>query len=174
MVSFHTSADEESTWNLEEIYDVIASMFPVDFRNRLRLETIRDQGGDKVQDLQARDAIIKHIIGLTQEAYNNLEQRVNDPKLAGEIERAVLLRSIDTLWIEHLDHIDHLRKGIGLRGYGQRDPLGLPQQGGPSNASQGSAPQQTTKPKTPEGKKIGRNDPCYCGSGKKYKKCHGK
>jgi preprotein translocase subunit SecA len=146
-----------------------------------------------------------------------------------EIEKSVLLRSIDTLWIEHLETMDQLRRGIGLRGYGQRDPLveykkeafkmyselnvliqkqvvyAIYKFGGVTQALadnvqaplQYSAPakemsagndefgatgssivmpldQAKAKDKNEEGEKIGRNDLCYCGSGKKYKKCHGK
>jgi preprotein translocase subunit SecA len=129
---------------------------------------------------------------------------------------------IDTQWKDHLLSIDHLKEGIGLRGYGQRDPLTeykkeafdlfedmfermkaavierlfkvqivrdapmeLPAMtawadaresrgeiaGEPARAST-PAPRAQSVPRTPTGEKIGRNDPCYCGSGKKYKKCH--
>jgi preprotein translocase subunit SecA len=119
----------------------------------------------------------------------------------------VILRSIDQLWVEHLTEVDDLRRGIGLRGYAQEDPLnafkreaftlydefqGLirvsigrsilrvtvvqkeaprPKIVASSAASATSAP----VPKTPvaAATDVGRNDPCPCGSGKKYKKCHG-
>ena len=121
--------------------------------------------------------------------------------------RAVILRSIDQLWVEHLTEVDDLRRGIGLRGYAQEDPLNafkreafklydefqglirvsigrsilrvsVVQQEAPrpkvvatSAASTTSAP----APKAPvaPAASVGRNDPCPCGSGKKYKKCHG-
>ena len=121
--------------------------------------------------------------------------------------RAVILRSIDQLWVEHLTEVDDLRRGIGLRGYAQEDPLNafkkeafklydefqglirvsigrsilrvsVVQQEAPrpkivatSSASTTSAP----APKAPvvAAAGVGRNDPCPCGSGKKYKKCHG-
>jgi preprotein translocase subunit SecA len=154
------------------------------------------------------------------------------------LERLVLLRVIDSLWIEHLTAVDDMRRGIGLRAYSQRDPLNefkveayrmfdelkstirhdvsntvfrvtvtrdqqpqLPQQprrmtegrlemggaaaaaasatsaaGGPVTAGGNGdgrpgpgGEQQTVR----VGPKIGRNDPCWCGSGKKYKRCHG-
>jgi preprotein translocase subunit SecA len=128
-----------------------------------------------------------------------------------DMAKAVLLRAIDAAWVDHLVTIDHLRTGIGLRGYGQRDPLieykketfhlfqelqltirrevvntffkmhiGL--QLAPSimatdtltlqGAETTSGGDAGTTPTTDSGAKIGRNDPCYCGSGKKYKKCH--
>ena len=121
--------------------------------------------------------------------------------------RAVILRSIDQLWVEHLTEVDDLRRGIGLRGYAQEDPLNafkkeafklydefqglirvsigrsilrvsVVQQEAPrpkivatSSASTTSAP----APKAPvvAAAGVGRNDPGPCGSGKKYKQCHG-
>ena len=141
-----------------------------------------------------------------------------------EMEKGILLRAIDTLWVDHLVAIDYLRVGIGLRGYGQRDPLveykketyrmfqelmhfinrevvynvykvGLETKTAPSLLQrQGvklSAPAKEgdsrnapadikAKPRTAEGEKIGRNDPCPCGATKpdgtpiKYKNCCGK
>jgi preprotein translocase subunit SecA len=129
------------------------------------------------------------------------------PEIWPRVLRAVILRSIDQLWVEHLTEVDDLRRGIGLRGYAQEDPLNafkkeafklydefqglirvsigrsilrvsVVQQEAPrpkivatSSASTTSAP----APKAPvvAAAGVGRNDPCPCGSGKKYKKCHG-
>ncbi|MBJ7334990.1 MAG: preprotein translocase subunit SecA [Chloroflexi bacterium] len=129
------------------------------------------------------------------------------PEIWPRVLRAVILRSIDQLWVEHLTEVDDLRRGIGLRGYAQEDPLNafkreafklydefqglirvsigrsilrvsVVQQEAPrpkivatSAASTTSAP----APKAPvvAAATVGRNDPCPCGSGKKYKKCHG-
>ncbi len=123
IVSFHTASDDESSWNINEIYESLSTVFPIDLHNRLKLEDLRDKAGDKMQDARAREAVIKHLIGLAHQAYDVFSAKVADQKMLGQIERALLLRSVDTLWIEHLDHMDHLRRGIGLRGYGQRDPL---------------------------------------------------
>ena len=203
-----------------------------------------EKAGDKLQDAASRTAIIHYLSGLADIAYDNLEKRIGDKKMMKNVERAVYLRAIDTLWIEHLDLMDHLRRGIGLRGYGQRDPLieykkeayrlfnellnniqrnvvytifkvGVAQQVGQTpmatrqqqfsapaktsdqaprspyqNMSTGQQPGQPAAPVQPavdetrqtaagnlitkDGKKVGRNDPCPCGSGKKFKKCHGK
>jgi preprotein translocase subunit SecA len=151
----------------------------------------------------------------------------NHPELLIEIEKQVLLRSIDTLWIEHLVAIDYLRTGIGLRGYGQRDPLveykketfhmfnelmsliqkevvytifkvsvgiqlaptmmeaafspNAPAQGkvefsGAENTVDVQPIPEAAKAAAQAGgqpREVGRNDLCYCGSGKKFKKCHG-
>lgn len=123
-----------------------------------------------------------------------------------QIEKLVLLDSYDELWMNHLDAIDNLRDGIGLRGYAQRDPLveykqesfsmfesllsridslvshrifriqAMPmnQMQAPVQNIEGSSPKskKESDPVTAKPKEIGRNDPCWCGSGKKWKKCH--
>lgn len=126
-------------------------------------------------------------------------------ELMREIERAVVLQVVDTRWKDHLDAMDMLREGIGLRAYGQRDPLNeyrneafgmfqgmieaiqedvatyilrvtpkvttkVPEQ--PQNVSENryKEEEQVRKPHR-SGEQVGRNDPCPCGSGKKYKKC---
>ncbi|MCG0277437.1 MAG: preprotein translocase subunit SecA [Thermanaeromonas sp.] len=121
-----------------------------------------------------------------------------------ELERVILLRVVDAKWMDHLDAMDQLRQGIGLRAYGQRDPLVeykfeayqmfqemvasiqeevvrylyhvklvVPEERRPrrviENRYQEEAPRQPFRRE----QKIGRNDPCPCGSGKKYKKCCG-
>jgi len=245
VVSFHTAADNETTWNLDEIYEVTDTIFPIDLENRIKMEDIRGKAVDKVKDAEARTTLIRYFTYLSSKAYENLEKRVNDEKMMCAIEKAIYLRTIDTLWIEHLDLMDHLRQGIGLRGYGQRDPLveykkeayrlftelmnniqknivysiykvGLAKQvaetplterqqilSAPAKEAQQktSGFQDITQPtsqgettlsgpaapkiqgtsqtpagniKTVDGKKVGRNDPCPCGSGKKFKKCCGK
>lgn len=174
------------------------------------------------------EEIIERTKNLVMEKYETQKQT-----LGGFFEQAqkmILLQSIDTKWKEHLQRIDHLREGIGLRGYAQKDPLieykkeafitfsemnqlvkadaieklfriqirheymsdleaseedsefledlrpEAPQQlslgHGPMIGSEGSIARPLTKT-VDAGPKVGRNDPCPCGSGKKYKKCHG-
>ncbi|MCB2225190.1 MAG: preprotein translocase subunit SecA [Desulfarculaceae bacterium] len=128
-----------------------------------------------------------------------------------QLERWILLDRVDSLWKDHLLNMDHLKEGIGLRGYGQKDPLREYQREGFEMFSdmvelikhetvgslmrvqiaseedlQAMAPEEEvpmsfsggeeTQPETVQrqGKKVGRNDPCPCGSGKKYKKCCGR
>ncbi len=120
----------------------------------------------------------------------------------GDFERLVLLKTVDAKWMDHIDAMDALRKGIGLRGYGQRDPvLAYRQEGwdmfddmvsrihsetasillkvqiekredGSTSAKQQIAAASKTVRNTDQ--KVGRNDPCPCGSGLKYKNCCGK
>jgi len=151
---------------------------------------------------------------LADDVYNKREEQLGS-QLARQIEKFVMLSVIDNLWMNHLDAMDNLRQGIGLRGYAQRDPLveyknegfrmfeqlmwGIDdeivhrifkvqvQQSQPpphvhvttntpaSEVSQGQKQESRSK-KQEEGlkntKKLSRNDPCWCGSGKKWKKCH--
>jgi preprotein translocase subunit SecA len=120
-------------------------------------------------------------------------------KLTPELENYLgqqMLRIIDLLWMENLEGLEALREAVGLRAYGQHEPLveyrqesyrlfknfqanfrnlvsGTTSQilANPANIS---INQRTDQPESASNKKIGRNDPCWCGSGKKYKKCHGK
>jgi preprotein translocase subunit SecA len=131
-----------------------------------------------------------------------------------------MLQTIDTLWKDHLLNMDHLKEGIGLRGYGQKNPLQeyqkegydmfedmiqrkeedvvqklftveLARENAPARVeleemrpqrmvlSHGDEPvsarsQNSRTAAKRDGEKVGRNDPCPCGSGKKYKRCHGK
>jgi len=113
------------------------------------------------------------------------------------LERLVMLRTLDNLWIEHLTMMDHTRQGIGLQAVGHSDPLVAYKKEGHALFQSLLAniqhdvvstifhvnlvKKETTTPITsasnreaaPTSKKVGRNDPCPCGSGKKYKKCCG-
>lgn len=132
VVLFHTSAEKEASWNLQEIFEVAGTIFPVPEELRVELSDIRDRkAGNKMQDAEARTHIITYLVDLAEKAYDGLEVQVNEALAAGghddtsyhRIVKGMMLRAIDTLWVEHLDSMDHLRTGIGLRGYGQRDPL---------------------------------------------------
>ena len=126
-----------------------------------------------------------------------------------ELERAILLRAVDPRWMDHIDAMDQLRDGIGLRAYGQRDPVNeyklesydmfeemvrliredtvrrlyqlkierAPERRAaaqPTVATHGGAQQEAPRQPVKAGEKIGRNSPCPCGSGKKYKNCCGR
>ncbi|MEK7518936.1 MAG: SEC-C metal-binding domain-containing protein, partial [Patescibacteria group bacterium] len=226
IISTLTSAEREDEWNVDEIYESADAIFPIPLQARLKLEHFRKSATDVGSTVAARNEILTHIQELLSNGYAELEQRVretpagrqataNGQDLMRLVERAVELRVIDNLWIEHLALMDHLRQGIGLRGYGQRDPLveykkeayilfsqllsairsqvvhaifkaniSVPastQQ--PKQALTFSAPAKestdvtsptaTTSVTTNQepGEKIGRNDTCPCGSGKKFKKC---
>jgi preprotein translocase subunit SecA len=158
-----------------------------------------------------RDALKEEIIRRVEEAYNRKESEIG-PELLRHLERQIFLRMIDTHWKDHLLAMDYLKEGIGLRGYGQKDPLSEYKREGFEMFSamierikrdtiehllrvqvmrEEKKPIAAVFPKAQEmqfnrgdstpartvqrsEKKIGRNDLCSCGSGKKYKKCHGR
>jgi len=221
VVAFHTGAEAVAEWNLKEIYQVAGTIFPVAETLATDLSKFTENG-NKLDTANARTAIIEHLASLAKTAYEKLKAEALAAGLNWRlIEKDILIRSIDLLWIEHLEAMASMRQGIGLRGYGQRDPLveykkeayglynelnnliqkqvvysiykvGLVQQfAGRSLADRAvsfSAPAKEMskggggslltlakdKAKNELGEKIGRNDPCPCGSGLKYKKCHGK
>jgi preprotein translocase SecA subunit len=158
------------------------------------------------------------VIDQIHTAYEDKEQ-VFTPPVLRHLEKLVLLQTVDALWKDHLLSMDHLKEGIGLRGYGQRDPLQeykkegfeafeammqmleadvvekvftvqiarqedvqrlqqqqrrpQPQQMMMSGGGMPQRQQGKVETVRRDGDKVGRNDPCPCGSGKKYKKCHG-
>ncbi|MGA1647665.1 MAG: preprotein translocase subunit SecA [Candidatus Limnocylindrus sp.] len=150
--------------------------------------------------------LIDAIEGAALEALNKKAAEFG-PEIWPRVLRAVILRSIDQLWVEHLTEVDDLRRGIGLRGYAQEDPLNafkreafklydefqglirvsigrsilrvsVVQQEAPrpkivTTSAAGTATAPTPKAPVAAPANVGRNDPCPCGSGKKYKKCHG-
>lgn len=227
VVLFHTASEQEGDWNLEEIYEVVGTIFPVAKEVRIKIDDIRRWAGDKAHDAAVRTRIIEYLMDLAKKAYDELEKKISEQavklgsdgsKMMRQIEKSFVIRAIDTLWVDHLSAVDYLRAGIGLRGYGQRDPLveykresyqmfqellhtinkevvysiykvGLAAEPAESMMerrgvklsapakdadSRNQAADIKAKPRTSEGEKIGRNDPCPCGSGQKYKKCCGK
>src|SRR6059036_2045350 len=171
------------------------------------------------QEVTSRDGLNELVLDAVKSRYVDRERELGE-ELMRALERHEMLIVIDTQWKDHLLSIDHLKEGIGLRGYGQRDPLTeykkeafdlfqdmvervkaavverlfkvqvvrdapmeLPAMaawadaresrgelpGAPERAPAPAAPRPA--PRTASGEKVGRNDPCPCGSGKKYKKC---
>ncbi|MFA7702752.1 MAG: preprotein translocase subunit SecA, partial [Patescibacteria group bacterium] len=112
VVSFHTPGENISDWNFQEIAET--------FKTIISAENIKD----KISNLKSREEIINFLVELVKEKYLNMKAAFKAVNINfAEIEKGILIRSIDTLWIEHLETIDYLRRGIGLRGYGQHDPL---------------------------------------------------
>jgi preprotein translocase subunit SecA len=168
------------------------------------------------------DALLERIIEAGEETYAAKTAPLGRSGAWHQFERNVMLQSLDTHWREHLAALDHLRQGIHLRGYAQKNPkqeykreafelfenlldtvradvtkvLMTVQIRTEAQLEEAEAPQQvenvststptTTRRSAPRrrrrraqapasaGPKVGRNDPCPCGSGKKYKHCHGK
>jgi len=157
--------------------------------------------------------MLKFVSEYIRQKYETREKEMGEDSMR-RLETMVLLRTIDELWMDHIEQLDHLKQSVSLRGYGQRDPLveykieaqSLFQQLQESIKAQvvnlifkvsfvqqpkaiqmqesrpdavGESRQQVNEPlRQGSGQavstepKIGRNDPCPCGSGKKYKKCH--
>ncbi len=109
VVSFHTNGPV-SVWNLREILEAFKGLLGIEAET----EKMILEAGD-------REAISQTLWELAQKRYEAKEKEWGSQ--AREVERQVFLRVIDTLWIEHIDALTKLREGIGLRGFGQRDPL---------------------------------------------------
>jgi preprotein translocase subunit SecA len=274
LVQAHTAGEDPDQWDLEGLAKALGAM------------GISGEGttADELWEIGGREAITDHLVALVDARLDAKEQEVGEADWA-QVERIVLLRTIDSLWVEHLTEVDDMRRGIGLRGYAQQDPLNefrreafrmyeelraLIRQGvansifrvtvqrqqapdaglsrslaagaarlraasggnGADGRSNGAPPETATPPAgaarqpaaavagsailrgalpssptvrnvtervgetevggstgggadaggpggprpgyTPTGERIGRNDPCWCGSGNKYKKCHGR
>ena len=165
--------------------------------------------------------VISELQDRIHEIYDAKEKEFGEENLR-ELERVVMLKIVDQKWMDHIDNMDELKKGIGLRGYGQKDPvvqyrlegtemfddmiediktdvvkilLNIRKKEGPIQRTEtakvtGAGLEDTAinlvdgslsekeggmnKTVVNEGPKVGRNDPCPCGSGKKYKNCCGK
>jgi len=235
LVDTHAPKDvDPETWDLVALRLAAADMFGLDAARLGALEL----------DTMTSDGIIDAILELAVSQYAEKEKVLEaDPSILRRVERDIMLQIVDAQWKDHLYSLDHLKEGIGLRGYGQRDPLveykkesftlfqsmkdrideeivrylwrlrpvlsesgeaappvvaPPPRKAPPMTFSGGSsttAPAASSLPRgaslgapTPartggddadlktvrrDEPKIGRNDPCHCGSGKKFKKCHG-
>ena len=183
-------------WDLEGLLSHLSSIYlpkgAIHFENveNLTIESLHQIITDKSKELYA------------------LKEAEINPDHMREVERAILLRVVDLHWIDHIDAMDDLKQGIGLRAFGQQDPVVAYKMEGfemfdemianiqqetikalfhatlqtdtdrkrvaviTGTSGGGSGEPQSSKPFKSD-KKVGRNDPCPCGSGKKYKKCHG-
>ncbi|HEX7618185.1 MAG TPA: preprotein translocase subunit SecA, partial [Verrucomicrobiae bacterium] len=244
VVEFTTTDTEQTEWKLRSLADWVNLNFPLGMPEAEILKAA-DSGkdtpvtGSLFDGLSpAQFAVCNFISDSVRKAYD-IKISFENPEALKEVERFTILSAIDRLWQEHLYEMDSLRYSIGLRGYGQRDPLveykaeafkmfdelmvnvktqicnnifrsassmlafenflrNVPQQtmhqttsafgGGTTTASSGGAQPKASdvvseaadqlskdrpKPKR-TGPKVGRNDPCPCGSGKKYKQCCGR
>ncbi|MDP1845507.1 MAG: preprotein translocase subunit SecA [Candidatus Moranbacteria bacterium] len=119
IVGMHTTGYSED-WNLEETAKEVNAICSssADVKKLSEIQKSKNE----INDAQKISKLIEYLKGLAKEVYGKKEQEVT-PEIMRQIEKAVYLRSIDTFWMNHLDDMDYLREGIGLRGYGQRDPL---------------------------------------------------
>jgi preprotein translocase SecA subunit len=206
VISRYSDSENDSTdWDWNGLREGFLHQF------NLRFDPPSEEApGTKLEDLAELATQQIH------QVYEDKERRFTPPMLR-ELEKIIMLQTIDTLWKDHLLNMDHLKEGIGLRGYGQKNPLQEYQKEGfdmfeemahriqedvvqklftveiarESAGRQLEVPQARPQrmvlshgaenlgggpavPAKREGEKVGRNEPCPCGSGKKYKRCHGK
>ncbi|MDF0664809.1 MAG: preprotein translocase subunit SecA [Nitrospira sp.] len=197
-------------WDVKGLTEVMQSQFGLDITQG------KHDGGDSLRDV-GRNALQEDLRAHVTDAYTRKEQELSSD-LMRFLEKTFMLQVIDHHWKDHLLGMDHLRDGIGLRGYGQKDPLIEYKREGfdlfagmmeriksdtldrlfhvqavrhegeqPAHPLQpiisrpqpkltlnrGDEPAVALAPVHRSENKVGRNDPCPCGSGKKYKKCHG-
>ena len=195
LVTAHTNVEEGEEWDLAGLQAAVRTILPLP--RHLRPQDWEELPAHEVE---------AQLITLADELYTAREQKLGS-EVMRQVERFVLLRTVDNLWIRHLTDLDNLREGIGLRAYGHQDPLvafqrethqmyddlvasiqhdasrviyhvevqEAPQRpvarvARPQRVAQGVAPEAPQRPIAQE-RIIGRNDPCPCGSGKKYKNC---
>lgn len=181
-------------WDIPKLVEYLHTVFLP--REALTTENLRNITRDELKDKLKQIAL---------DIYEAKEEEVGSERMR-ELERVLLLRVVDTKWIDHIDAMEQLKQGIGLRAIGQQDPVQAYQiegfdmfnemikfieedtvkylfhvtvetqtkrevvakETGTGGSDQPKAPVKRTD------QKVGRNDPCPCGSGLKYKKCHGK
>jgi len=216
-ISFEFEPDKNESWDLKGMNEKVFKLFGFRLEGIHALETMTS---DQMGELIYNKAV---------DYYEEKEKKVS-AEILRQVERIILLQTLDALWKDHLLNMDHLREGIGLRGYAQKDPIveykregydlfeGLiaqmnedviekifrvqvehrdaqelegRQRPQPMYLGRGNLPPSTPaatgaeaapqpSPVLPQASqqrqypKVGRNDPCPCGSGEKYKKCHGK
>jgi preprotein translocase subunit SecA len=161
-----------------------------------------DIGPHRFEGPLSVEKVVELVLDDAREIYAGREKELGSDVLR-QVERSVMLQLIDNKWREHLADMDYLRAGIGLRAMGQRDPLSEYQREGFEMFSEvvesvkrdavrylfrvqlakpqaepkrgQTLPNQARGPQKPvtTGDKVGRNELCPCGSGKKYKRCHG-
>jgi preprotein translocase subunit SecA len=205
---------EDGNLEMDKIVENIHGLIAIPPEVQIKLKEIVEDRNKNTAELIG--GATEYLAGFAKEAYNRKEQEVGEANMRS-IERSIALQTIDVLWMSHLDEIDYLREGIGLRGYGQRDPLveykreafsmfsylmenikstithtifrvsamsvetekTIPEKklnfsGAEEVESFGLVREVPTQKPIINNDKIGRNDSCPCGSGKKYKKCCGK
>ena len=182
-------------WDLEGLENYFRKIFDL------------EKGFLKQEDVKSltKEELVEDILEQARDKYSKKEEEFGQEKFR-EVERIILLQVVDSKWMDHIDAMDQLRQGIGLRAYGQEDPVRSYQMEGfdmfeemtasiwedtvsllyhvenPENVERKRVAKPTTSNRSEgsvskpivKGKKVGRNDPCPCGSGKKYKKCCGK
>ncbi len=191
VVEAHAQDEFAQNWNIKEIGEDVDVIVPLSTEAEANITAIQNE---ELGPEDKRRKLLEYFNELAETTYEQKEKELSS-EVMRQVEKMVLLRNIDTLWMDHLENMEYLQDSVRLRAYGQQDPLieykneghrmfkemlaaidrsvattifkvGVPRQ------------QQEARPvmvsSAPHADKAGRNDPCPCGSGKKYKKCHGK
>jgi preprotein translocase subunit SecA len=178
----------KSEWDWDALKREIEQFYPT------KIDVSQFEGSYDIDD------VVDFAVDEASQRYQDREDELGGDIMT-RVEKSVMLSVIDNKWREHLSEMDYLRAGIGLRAMGQRDPLTEYQREGydmfmdmvesvkrdavrylfhvevaqpktqPQRVEANPAGAKSSKPATSD--KVGRNDPCPCGSGKKYKRCHG-
>lgn len=184
-------------WDMASFSEHFASIIPVGKVN-IKEDALTGMTKDKFKE---------NLTKLGEQLYQMKEKEIGEAERMRELERVIMLRVIDQKWMDHIDEMDHMRQGIGLHAYAQRDPLMEYKFAAYDMFDELSRniqedtlkilyririqtevkreeveqPMFTNKddsavkqPKKRSDEKVGRNDPCPCGSGKKYKQCCGR
>ncbi len=193
IVAAHTTDEHGEGWDIDGLIGELSKIFPLP-------PTFNAEAISQMKPKQIEEKLTE----LSNMLYEEKEKEIG-PENMRAVERLVMLRIIDMLWVEHLTMMEHMRQGIGLQAAGQRDPLVAYKREGHNlfqnllstiqhdvvhsiyhvGIARREAPQKSPAPVQAGGsdnkqrmrvggKKIGRNDPCPCGSGKKYKHCCGR
>lgn len=119
-----TPANANGDTDVKEIVEVVKTIVPLKPEEESRLKEVTSGTAiDKLKVAENRTAVIETIMSIVRERFAQARQVLPDTKQFKTFERSIMLRAMDTLWIEHLSAMTSLRTSIGLRGYGQRDPL---------------------------------------------------
>ncbi|MBL1229229.1 preprotein translocase subunit SecA [Enterococcus sp. BWB1-3] len=202
VVDSHTQLEKEN-WNIEGIVDFAGSALL--HEDEVSAEDIKDKTPEQIKE---------YLYEAAHKVYETKAGQLNGPEQMLEFQKVVILRVVDTKWTDHIDAMDQLRQSVGLRAYGQNNPLVEYQTEGyqmfedmvgaiefevtrlfmkseirqnvqreqvakgeashPGETAEEQSNTSAKKKPVKVDKKVGRNDPCPCGSGKKYKNCHGK
>ncbi|TSC52615.1 MAG: preprotein translocase subunit SecA [Parcubacteria group bacterium LiPW_72] len=127
IVMTHTMGDKENNWDVQEICESMYALLPLETMSGASRENLCAALEKMAQDItgagsQARTKIIEYLFKIAEQNYTQREQALK-PEGMRQVEKAVALRIMDTLWTEHLDTMDYLREGVRFQAYGQRDPL---------------------------------------------------
>ena len=199
LVESHTQTEE---WNTEELSETLKTLTVSEEDVHPKLIEVAKTGG--------RPALKNFLLDFIVKEWEKKEKELGAEQMR-RLENLVLLRTVDELWVDHLEAMEYLRESVRLRAYGQRDPLveykiegqrmfeellqGVKsqavnlifkvsfiqqpqkvniQEGRDNSLSENSSSVEEKPVSVSNEHNIGRNDPCFCGSGKKFKKCHGK